>query len=471
MLLVDLVAPLQRGAGTRGGTYVGEQAKRLINQQWAKAVDDSTPVLNEAGEVVRGSIAKPFAKTQATTQQLIRDGVQGLAEAPKKVLAGEVAAAAGSGALGQAEEETLGVRTGLGDLAGGMPGAVVAPAAKAGWSLLSKYSPTINGAKWLAEKAQPAVDFAVSRFKNPEGQVRGILGEQLDKAYQESLKRGDLQRTQEIIQAFKDAGIEPPKFTPAESTLDNVLIVGQKRVQATSTGDLSRQNIERAAGNKESIRQFAEGLGGDDAAPVAVISGLQKHYDDELNLLKNESSDIQKGQYGLAQELPKASRAEEGRKIRYALQSAKDAKSEEMTRLADDLGLNNIRATADISDLRAGLEARFVKGDFTDKYIPSVVKDLLASDDPTLGFTSYLRVRNQIGSDIGRALAYGNNTEAKSLVEVKKAFDDWAEAGFKAFPEFKNFRTRYENEFALPYEKGVAYQVLEKDSANPKNVV
>lgn len=452
-------------AGTRGATYAGEEAGRQISERVARSMDK--PISEASG--LTGKLAAAGERVGATGQQLIRDQVQGLAERPAGVLAGEVAAAAGSGALGTAEELATGHRTGIGDLVGGAPGPALQAGAQAGWSVLKRVSPSAMGASWLMEKAEPVTNFVVGRFKNPEGQVKGVLGEQLNIAYDLAKKNGNLQKVAEIEQAFRDAGMEPPRYTPAEMTLDPVLGVGQRRVQSMSTGDQARENLDRINTNKDRIRNF---LGnGDEGAPTAIVSGLEKRRQGELEALNTEQYDIDMERMGLKSSLPQATRRNtEGATIRASLQRAKDAKSVELEAYANDLGLNNSRMTADVSDLKASLDAQFTKGDFTDKYIPKVVQDFINSTDETLGFQSYLRVRNKIGDEIGRALANNQNTEARNLVEVKKAFDDWAENGFKKYPDFAKFRQRYEEEYALPFEKGVAYEVLQKSSANPKSV-
>lgn len=435
------------GRGAKGATYANEGAEliqRKLRETWA---DPNSSVAQKAGTLV---------------QDVARQNVGAMRAAPGVTVASETAAGALGSASGTAEQELTGMRTGVADLAGGVVGSTVTSAAKpivktlySAYELTSPVQWAIKGYKELIAK-EPSEAMKVTASRK--------LDAQLQEAFRESVERGDAQRTNEILNAFREVGLEPPQWTPAEATLDPVLKKAQEMAQLRSTGSDTRRNTDRMKENAEKTENFLRKLiPAETDSPEFVLDASRKRIEGERAAIASEMDDVAEQRAELAMDLPRLeNRNDPIRKIRETLTAAKTAKKAELDKLAESMGINTVSGTADITQLKQVAKQTFMAGDMTDKYVPSVIRDLVDTSDTTLSFSSYRKYLDKVGEEIAYAKAVGNKKTLTELVEFKQGLEEFADENFKAMAKVKEFRDIYAKEYALPYERGIVYKIAKQ---------
>ena len=425
-------------AGARGGTYAGPAAEYLINK---RATDNIIK-----GTTVGGAELGPYA------QSVVKDAVGAFANAPARVTAAEILANTASGAAGQTEEEITGSRTGFGDLLGGFIPAVTTGAAK----LAYKWAPTRNAITWAFE----AIPYGPGAEKL-RSRSEATIAAEMQKAFNAAKARGDLQEAQDIADKFAAAGT-PLKLTPAELSRDPGLRVGQESTQRSALGDSARRNQERINTNKDTVQNFLD-LNNpmDDAKPTAVVRKFQTAADEEAAKLSESTTELDQFGQDVLSKLPSVvNRATEGATIRKALQDAKDAKKAEMNALADELGLNEADPKTLFNPVKKAIRDEFFLNNDTDKYLPKVIRDFADNEETVISFQTWKRYRDKVTDELSSALANNQNSDVVNLSKFKERLDNFGNMFYKTNDNWLTFKQRYADEYAYPFERGVAYEVL-----------
>lgn len=433
-------------AGARGPTYTGQVAEELI----ANRLRSSNP--NYMMGV--GGYGGPLA------QSVVKDAVGAFANAPARVTAAEILASAASSAAGQTEEELTGTRTGMGDLLGGFIPGVTTGAAK----LAYKWAPTRNVITWAFE-ALPIGPAA----ENLKSRSEATISAEMQKAFNAAKARGDLQEAQAIVDKFAAAGT-PLQLTPAEFSQDVGLRVGQISTQRSAVGDSARRNQERINTNKDTVQNFLDLSNPmDDAKPTAVVRRFETAADEEAAKLDVDKSELDQFGQNVLSKLPSVSnRATEGATIRKALQDAKDVKKAEMNALADELGLNEADPKTLFNPVKKAIRDEFFLDNDTDKYLPKVVRDFVNDEENVISFQTWKRYRDKVTDELSSALANNQNSDVVNLSKFKERLDNFGNMFYKTNDNWVTFKQRYADEYAYPFERGVAYEVLgAADSARP----
>jgi hypothetical protein len=439
-------------AGTRGGTYVGEAADAVIRNLRNKT-NAAPTVLNSA---------------QEGAQRLAQKSVQQLAERPAAVLAGEVAAGALSGAAGTAEQETLGVRTGIGDLAGGMVGSALPAVVSPVLTTMRKF----NVLEHVGRAAKDAKDFITTGEVKPTEAANAKANSRVEKelldALQRSYDRGDLQTTERILRDIDELGIQKPRMTAAEVTLDSNLAKEQEQLQLAARGKEARANAERIKENRDIGFQYRQKvLDLDPDAAEAMVVREKNRIQSERGALQAESGELDDEWNSAASRVTRlANRNDPLRAQRDKLAKARDAKQKELSDYSDSLGLSNLKGSADIRELKAVANQVFTTGsDSTDKLLPKAIQFVMDLPEDSLTFKGYKAILDKVQDDINAAFASDRGKTAMQLQEFQKGLKEFAK---QSFPEqtdiVENFNARYKNEYADPFTKGIVFRLTEREN-------
>lgn len=446
------------GAGGEALAY-GATAAALLPSMVAR-----TPAAQTAQELNRRQFQQQMAQSGAAGAALpalragALEGVQAFSQAPARVTMAELLASTTSGATGQAEEELLGVRTGVGDIAGASLPAAATGAAK----LVYQWSPTRNLISWVGE----SLPFG-SGAQRVEERMKNIIGKDLIQSFEAARVSGRLEEMQALQEEFRARGLELP-LTPAEITQSPSLRIGQEAVQRSATGAKAEENVQRLMNRKQIIQNFLDqSMPTEEAAPTTVVKVIQSQIDEAGENLAQQRAAL--GEFGetISQMLPRApSRTKEGETIRAALVKAKDAKKQEMDQLADELGLSTADPGALFNPVKKAVRDQYFRNNDTDKYLPGVIKDFVNADGNVIRFQDWKRYRDETIDQLSAAKASGRNTDIVNLTKFKEQLDQFGNVFYGANKNWLTFKNRYRDEYALPFERGVAYEITQPSMAS-----
>lgn len=391
-------------------------------------------------------------------QKAAQEYVGAFANAPARVTAAEIAGGMGASALGTTEQELLGVRTGLGDVAGGViPGAVPTLA-----KFIYKWSPTRNIIKW-GYRMIPGSQGEATMRREAETEI----GNEMLKAFREARKAGRLQEAEDIMRQFRESGYELD-LSPAEMTQDPSLRMAQELAQRSAAGDKARAFRDRTEGNVSRVINYSNDANlVDTSAPTAVVTQLQSAADTEARLQQIGLEEL--GAYGenVAARLPMTrSRAEQGAIIRKALIDAKTAKKAELDGLADELGINETNPGTLMNPVKKAVRDKYFLDNDTDRYLPKVIRDFATSEDNVINFQTWKRYRDKVSDELAAAVANKQSSDVVNLTKFKEDLDKFGNMFYSSNKNWNTFKTRYYEEYAKPFERGVAYEVTTPSPAS-----
>lgn len=439
-------------AGTRGATYVGEAAKPIVEK------------------LARDNMAKPSVLNAANAgaQQLAQKTVQGLAERPGAVLAGEVLASAASGAGGVAEQELVGTRTGLGDLAGGIVGSMAPAVASPILTTMRKFNLFDKAWQGVKDVKDYATTGQVAVTPEASNRASRRVQAELDDAMRSSYDKGNLQKTAEIQQDLVDMGMPSPKWSAAEASLDPTLAKEQAAIQLKARGIEARANQERVDRNTDIAFQYANKvLDTDPDGADTIVVREKARIENERKGISYEQADLDEENASLLSRFnPLKNRNDPVRRQRDKLVKAKEAKKSELDKYAEDLGINQLGGSADVTKLKAVANQIFTTGSSTtDALLPKAMQLVMDMPDDQLTFKGYKMILDKVQDDIGAAKANGRMKTVQQLSDFQEGLKEFADEAFPQQMEtLKKFNDRYRDEYALPFTKGLVHKLTERES-------
>lgn len=400
-----------------------------------------------------------------------------VARAPAATTGAEVASSFGAGGgIGVAEE-----------IAPGSPGAALTGA------ILGGFSPLVvtRGPLAQAFRLTRNVKTRFSPAAIDKG-ARRLIGEGIG----EELTPEITANLQQSVAAGRALG---PEFKPsvAAQTGSQELRAAQADVEARMTPAAREMQRVRRAANERVVADFADinapQSSGED---IAFVLGAAQGDVKALTLRIGAAETAVAGrQATLAARIPEADRAARGESLRDAFSVARKTRSDEMTALATELGINDAdvgvqfgpTARRMVDELEAG-------GIFADKQnVPDVVADIRKAiprtqtvdtglvDDagnaitrqvstaPEINFQDLKTLRERVTDDLLDSIRGANPSRKKTraLMTLKKGVDEavlnltFAEDPTLA-QKYELFRTTYFNEFVNVFEKGIAFKTLQK---------
>lgn len=307
-----------------------------------------------------------------------------------------------------------------------------------------------------------------AQVKKARSKIEEILGEELTDDAMAGIERGE--RLRDEIKGF-----EP---SVAESSGAPGLRATQRDLEARASGTDLDQFVARRRGSEKAIEGFAA-----DRAPegqpspeyvVDTASGrveaLRGAIDEQKALASGKRSD-------LADSVPIADRPGSGAAIREGLRTARDNTRSEMAVLARKLGIADEDITTAYTAWRNEIAAEFSPASkFEDvrKY-PTVLKDIknfgkgfAPKTDVPVSFMDVKALRERVGDDLRDAIGAANPSRKtiRHLSVLQKRVDDLVNTlgeGGDLAARYKEFRTRYFEDYIQKYEKGAAYKISQKD--------
>jgi len=430
--------PSMAAAATKEGAYLAAPMVEGIEQRY----------LTQTGTKALGPMFQKAAQEYVTAFK----------NAPARVLASEIAGGAASGALGTTEQELTGYRTGFGDLAGGMVPAVAPAVAK----FIYKWSPTRNIISWGYRMIPGSAGEA-----NMRREAETEIGNEMLKAFKEARKAGRLQEAEDIMNQFREAGYSL-ELSPAEMTQDPSLRVAQEAAQRSAAGDKARAFRERTEGNVSRIINYSNDANlVDTSAPTAVVKQLQSSAETEAQLQQIGLEELSTYGENVAARLPMArNRAEEGAIIRKALIDAKEAKKKELDAFADEIGINEANPGTLMNPVKKMVRDKYFLDNDTDRYLPKVIRDFATSEDNVINFQTWKRYRDKVSDELSAAIANKQSSDIVNLTKFKEDLDQFGNMFYGTNKNWNTFKTRYADEYAKPFERGVAYEVTTPSPAS-----
>lgn len=468
----DLLNPLVRRLGAAGDVLPGSEEFREQFVQGPEPQNVLERGLRRGGEVAfeTAEIALPIgalakggraalpaipSRAPGVRETLIR----GIAEAPQAPAAAlDVVSGFTSGLAEQFGSEASqgdATVTGLSALAGGFAPTVLAASptafmARGVQSIRSRFAPGVQ--------SERAKEF-----------IGDIVGQKLTTQEAEGLERGI---------ALQD---EIPGFRPsiAEATGSPALAAEQVGLEARLSGPALEQEFIRRQANQQAIDDFIlnnapQNLG---VNVDGVIDAATGRVSTTAGRIERAQKTIRERQTRLG-ELPEIDPAQTGELIREGVFGARRARQNEMTELANDLGLSNVDVTAEVAPaLTRIIDENTIKGRFQDpeaappilRQMQTVLDDINAGGRP-VSFGDLKGLRERISDDLIDSIsgASPNRQRIRNLTFLKKDVDGMmATLTFEGAPElaanYKQFRDTYFNDFVSKFENGVAFKVLQKN--------
>ena len=469
----DVVNPLARGFGaerdilpgseTLRETFVrGPEPQTGLERSFRRGGKVAGEALSMAAPILRGARAIPRPPTPGP-QGLRQQVIQSVAEAPAgRALAtdanlGFLSGAAGEGAVELTGEERF---RPAGEIIGGF-----GPAATT--SLIAN-SPTGLAARF--------VKTAVSRFvpsqraKLGQEQAKRIVGEAV----------GDLQPFEvENIRVSEGVRKQIPGLKPSigEASGSPALVAQQQALESGMAGRALETQAARRLANQQAIGGFEKTV----APPTTgenidfVVEAASGRVMDVRDRITASQEDISTRQQVLAGRIPTVDRAEAGAQMRGAIIDRRREVSDEMSALADELGINNADVTVQSRGVFESIRDSFAPTRFGNpKARPDVLDDIdLAIEQTAAGvpvtFQDFKSLRERVSNDLIDAMSGANPNKQlqRSLVEMKITLDDQMKTlTFPDDPElaqrYQQFRQSYFDDFVTPFENNAAFRIRQR---------
>lgn len=406
---------------------------------------------------------------------------------PKATIAAETLGVGGSGALGGLAEKAEAPWYGkaAAELAGGVGGGLLPTVSRvAGGVPLKLAVKGYQGARGLLDP-----DYREQLREQAGGALRGIEASSLEELAALRAAERDQLAAGLAAQETINAGAVGPKLSLSvgEASGDPAMLTTQRALERGASGDPLRDVVARRRGNVAAIGDFEQRVRPTaDAAPEDVAGMLADRVAQSRAALAARGSAVAAERQAVA-ELPVADKFATGGAMRESLKAHKDAASAAMTKLAKDSGISDADVSVPYEQWRAGILARNATGalrnirDYPEvlarikqvkggKEIKSTLLDASGQPLPPrrepMTFQDMKDLREWIGDELRDTIggAMPNRQKARVLVGVRQSLDkmlDGIPGDLGA--AYKDFRQRYFKEYIVPYEKGAAFKVRERD--------
>lgn len=473
--------PIGMGAELIRRHTIGRDPQNIGDRIFRRAGQEVSATVPLAAEMFLLGPMAAASKVPTAGGQVLRTMGQGIVNTPGTAALGELASATGAGA-GAGLAEYMAPGNVYAEM-GGQLGGGFAP-------VVFAYTPTaftIRMSRWITSRFSPSV---VTRAAQQE--AAKVIGS--------SMMPEERRALDSALQLERDI----PGFAPSlgEATQSPALLATQRMFERQATGPDLEQLTARRQGNIDSIEMFAQDRAPDAPSnPSHIVDTAARRVRDVRLDLETQQADIQIGQEGIADTLPKVDRFELGSGLRSRMNEIRDSTRETLAARADELGLNNYDLTVHFDDMRGA-----ILEDFRQKYlfedmppevvqlvdsVPDRVRARALADGESLGlkgeeldafveqnarftFGDLKSLRERVSDDLIDAMSNtdaGARSRRRSLVLLQQKIDEFIEApdGFQAVlpPEFAHnwqiFRQEYFNQYIEPFEKGVAFDVRQRD--------
>lgn len=255
-----------------------------------------------------------------------------------------------------------------------------------------------------------------------------------------------------------------PGFNPtmAEATGVPSLMATQKGTEAGASGNLLDQMVRRKQTSETGIQNYAE-----QQAPAAgtgdVTDAVQRRVDQAAEPLTNQAHSVQSLREGVADTLPTAKPYDTGNYLRDRQETLRQEVSDDMTKQADNLGLNdakNLRVSA--PSIKAAV-AKSLPSALASNATPTLRTIMKLDTSEPMAFKDIKYLMESLGQDARSAAAKGDAHTAKIAGDARQGIDDylqneWAPA-LKIGEQYKQFRQMYKSEYIDRFGTGTARDV------------
>lgn len=419
-------------AGVMRPEIPGYETERRIG----KEVGAALPMIAGVGAAAKG--AQIIAKGAPTLgRALIAPAI----ERPARTAAGEVIAATGAG-VGAAVAEKVAPGSQGAEITGQIVGGLV-PA-------LTPTGLATKAAGLITRKFSPTAQRKAAREK-----IQDVLGEEITE-----------QVGQKIVTGQEVAG-QIPGLQPSTAELSGApsLIKTQKMREGGLSGAPLEQAVARQETNVAAINDFADSMAPTGQVDIDVVIDRAKGKVDDL------LGDIEGARATQDVRGTKPKLSELGANMRDSLIVRRRAASDEMSQMADDMGLNEVDITPQFDEIRETLietmtpSGRFAQSKNTPDIVGTLIDDRLVNA-PT-SFEDLKLLREELGADLRAALsgASPDQKKARYLKMGVKKLDDALET--LEFPDnlaqkYTDFRQAYYDNVIVPFERGAAFKVKQK---------
>lgn len=285
-----------------------------------------------------------------------------------------------------------------------------------------------------------------------------------------------------------------PGFNPtlAEATGSPALVATQKRLEKKASGPELEQMMARRAGSEQAVERFAqEAAPGGPDGPEIVIDTARQRVESLSRGIESARNDVAAIEQRWGAGVPRTDRSATGSFLRDKLLDLRSQTSARMSRLATELGLDDVDVTVPFGKARDELLAEFApKSVFDDvDNVPEVLSAIrkVTADTPMpqtdasgaiTGFRMDSRVtfgdlkalRERVSDDLMDAQSAANPSRKKirALAILKERVDGLIDtltetADPTLAARYKQFRDTYRTEYIERFEKGPAFKVRQKD--------
>lgn len=375
--------------------------------------------------------------------------VEPFRQAPR-LAAGTEALAATTGGLGAATAREIAPGSPTAETIGQIGGAL---------------SPAILGALPV-----PLIKRGISRF-GPEAQaqkagetLRKVLGKEITEDVAEDVRAA-------MGTAAQIEGLKP---SLAETSGKQSLITTQKIHEAKLSGEMLEAAIKRHDDNTKAIDAFASGQAPKSDTDVdIVLDAAESRVNNLRSALDDETQSIT-ARRKAAGESPYTNRQQAGQAIREALIERRSEVSQEMSDMADEIGLNDLDFAPEFEVLREELITTMTPaGRFADaSKTPDIIK-VLESDrgvNLPVTFDDLKSLRESMSDEIRSSLA-GTNVDKAKARNLRMGLEK-LDAYINDLPmlegsdiDYKGFRDTYYHGFIRKFDQGVMSKVRRKDGS------
>ena len=475
---------LSFGQGEKVGSTGAYEYARAIGAGIGAAV----PFIGAAGRVAHTARAMPGLMAKETAdllkdprwlpilqQSMVRPYVKGPGAAVS--IEGTFAALSGAGAV--AEKDIFGTQTGGGALAPVLAPAVLAKVLASAWT----YSPLRRTGSWLTRNIY---ETAKAGEKNTEV-VKTAVGRELAEAYNTAEAKANAAKALELESiVLKDSDAF---LTVGEKTKNPVQLAREKALAQGGDDSYRISLLDRRHQIYDAMRKFYHNvvLQGNDPAGTDTPMFIQDKVSGRINpLLKKVRSDqnevadsiavasAAEGDTALFPSLQTGTRAERGATIRQAIEGLYKTATARAGAYAEKLGINSANEVADPTAFRNAQTSfkaagQYSKEDISYQRLPGSVKDFLKHKE-SLTFQDWKRFRDQVGDDIGSALAKGQATAVKSLIQLKSTLDNFGTEYGKINKDFQKFNEYYQQNVVLPFQNNTVSTVRAGSGAGSQRI-
>jgi hypothetical protein len=388
-----------------------------------------------------------------------------------------------SGMGAKAEKDLFGTNTGGGALAPIVAPVVLAKSLGKIWT----YSPTRRVASWLNPrdlwargqdlKRTPVLDENMEATGRNAERIKTTVGLEMAEAYNRAESRANAVRARELEEiVLKDS--KAAFLTTGEKTLDPVQLAREAALARGGDDSYKIKLLDRRHQIYDAMRKFYHNvvLQGNDPAGTDTPMFIQNTVDGRIEpLLKKVRSDQNEvadsltvanaanGDAALFPSIETGTRAVRGATIRQAIENLYKTATNNAADYATKLGINSANEVADPTAFRNAQTAFKATGGYSDKDIsyqnlPKSVKQFLQHKE-SLTFQDWKRFRDQVGDDIGSAVAKGQSTAVKTLTQLKSTLDNLGTEYGKINQDFQKFNQFYQETVAIPFQNNTVASV------------